>query len=91
MTAPTETNTTTHFLRELRALHMIRDLVAIPNAAAQRKTVVWSVGCSTGDEPYGLAMVCRQAACVLPDGCDAPGPSFPFGRTPALRPVPEVW
>lgn len=63
MTAPTETNTTTHFLRELRALHMIRDLVAIPNAAAQRKTVVWSVGCSTGDEPYGLAMVCRQAAC----------------------------
>ena len=63
MTAPTETNTTTHFLRETRALQMIRDLVAIPNTAAKRKTVVWSVGCSTGDEPYGLAMMCRQAAC----------------------------
>ncbi len=24
---------------------------------------MWSVGCSTGDEPYGLAMVCRQASC----------------------------
>jgi chemotaxis protein methyltransferase CheR len=42
---------------------MIRDLVAIPNTAAGRKTVVWSVGCSTGDEPYSLAMFCRQAAC----------------------------
>jgi chemotaxis protein methyltransferase CheR len=63
MTAPNKTNTTTHFLRELRALHMIRDLVALPNLAAGRKTVVWSVGCSTGDEPYGLALVCREAGC----------------------------
>jgi chemotaxis methyl-accepting protein methylase len=52
-------------MRELRALEMIRDLVVIPNAAAGRKTVVWSVGCSTGDEPYGLAMLCRDAYCEL--------------------------
>jgi chemotaxis methyl-accepting protein methylase len=63
--AANKTNTTTHFLREIRALQMIRDLVAIPNLAAGRKTVVWSVGCSTGDEPYGLAMLCRQAACEV--------------------------
>ncbi len=65
MSAAGETNTTTHFLREVRALQMIRDLVAIPNTAAKRRTVVWSVGCSTGDEPYGLAMLCREAHCEL--------------------------
>lgn len=65
MSAAGETNTTTHFLREVRALQMIRDLVAIPNTAAKRRTVVWSVGCSTGDEPYGLAMLCREANCEL--------------------------
>ena len=64
-TPSNKTNTTTHFLREIRALQMIRDLVAIPNLAAGRKTVVWSVGCSTGDEPYGLAMLCRQAGCEV--------------------------
>jgi chemotaxis methyl-accepting protein methylase len=58
-----ETNTTTHFLRERRALEMIRDLVAIPNTDDGRRTVVWSVGCSTGDEPYSLAMLCREARC----------------------------
>lgn len=56
-----DTNTTTHFLRELRALQIVRDLVAKPNTAAGRKTVVWSIGCSSGDEPYGLAMLCREA------------------------------
>lgn len=58
-------DTTTHFLRERRALQVIRDLVAIPNAAAGRKTIAWSVGCSTGDEPYGLAMLCREVYCEL--------------------------
>jgi chemotaxis methyl-accepting protein methylase len=59
MTNPRETNTTTHFMREQRALQLIRDVVSVANAAAKRRTVVWSVGCSTGDEPYGLAMMCR--------------------------------
>jgi chemotaxis protein methyltransferase CheR len=57
------TNTTTHFMREPRALQLIRDLVAVPNTDAGRRTVVWSVGCSTGDEPYGLSMLCQQATC----------------------------
>jgi chemotaxis methyl-accepting protein methylase len=56
-----DTNTTTYFLRESRALEMIRDLVAVPATAAGRRTVLWSVGCSTGDEPFGLAMLCREA------------------------------
>jgi chemotaxis protein methyltransferase CheR len=57
----TDTNTTTYFLREARALETIRDLVVVPNAASGRRTSVWSLGCSTGDEPYGLAMLCREA------------------------------
>lgn len=49
----------------MRALQLIRDLVAIPNAAAGRLTSVWSVGCATGEEPYGLALLCREAYCEL--------------------------
>lgn len=57
----TRTNTTTYFLRELRALEMIRDQVAIPAAAAGRRARIWCVGSSSGDEPYGLAMLCSEA------------------------------
>ena len=56
-----DTNTTTHFMREVRALQAICDLVVVPNLQAGRDTVVWCVGSSTGDEPYGLAMLCREA------------------------------
>ncbi|MDX2089738.1 MAG: CheR family methyltransferase [Kofleriaceae bacterium] len=65
MVEPKSTNTTTHFLRETRAMQIIRDLVAVPNTAAKRKTVVWSVGCSSGDEPYSLAMLCREAGASI--------------------------
>lgn len=59
------TNTTTYFLREPRALEMIRDLVAVPATAAGRRARVWSVGCSSGDEPYGLAMLCLEAGAAI--------------------------
>jgi chemotaxis protein methyltransferase CheR len=55
------TNTTTYFLREPRALEMIRDQVAVPAAAAGRRARIWCVGSSSGDEPYGLAMLCAEA------------------------------
>jgi chemotaxis protein methyltransferase CheR len=57
----TRTNTTTYFLRESRALEMIRDQVAVPAAAAGRRARIWCVGCSSGDEPYGLAILCSEA------------------------------
>ena len=50
------TNTTTHFFREQRALEMIR---------GQRARRVWCVGCSTGDEPYSLAMLSLEAGAAI--------------------------
>ncbi|MDQ1681376.1 MAG: chemotaxis protein methyltransferase CheR, partial [Frankiaceae bacterium] len=64
----------TYFFRnppQIRALrnHVLPALVKRATATGSKRIVVWSAGCSTGDEPYTIAMLLRE---VLPvsDGWD---------------------
>jgi chemotaxis protein methyltransferase CheR len=64
----------TYFFRnppQIRALrnHVLPALVKRAAATGSKRIVVWSAGCSTGDEPYTVAMLLRE---VLPvsDGWD---------------------
>ena len=57
----------TKFFREPHHFEHFRDKLAIPFAqarAAPRRLRVWSAGCSSGEEPYTIAAVLRQA---IPD------------------------
>jgi chemotaxis protein methyltransferase CheR len=48
--------------------HVIPELVRRKRETGSRKIRVWSAGCSTGEEPYTLAMVLRE---VMPPGFSA--------------------
>jgi chemotaxis protein methyltransferase CheR len=54
----------THFLRVKPQIEALQNLV-IPSLAAVkargRRLAVWSAGCSTGEEPYTLAILLREA------------------------------
>lgn len=51
----------TYFFREPAQFEFLRD-VALPGLLRRRRTVrVWSAGCATGEEPYSLAMLARDA------------------------------
>ena len=57
------TNNETWFFRDLQQFEAIRD-VMLPHVIAarspRRRLVLWSAACSTGQEPYSLAMLLRQ-------------------------------
>lgn len=54
----------TKFFREEHHLEHLRDHVAKPFAklggAARRRLRIWSAGCSTGEEPYSIALVLQN-------------------------------
>lgn len=63
------TTNKTEFFREsphfdYLARHAVPDLIRRHGAGMQRTFVIWSAGCSTGEEPYTLAMVLSELALV---------------------------
>ena len=64
----------THFFRnppQFRALrqHVLPQLIKRAAATGNRRLRIWSAGCSTGEEPYSVAMLLRELL-PLTDGWD---------------------
>lgn len=55
------TTNKTDFFREAHQFEYLRAKV-LPALAFKRKVLIWSAGCSTGEEPYTLAMVLNEFA-----------------------------
>ena len=51
------TTNETYFFREPRHFDMLRDLAQAHRARTQQPMRVWSAACSSGEEPYSIAMV----------------------------------
>jgi chemotaxis protein methyltransferase CheR len=47
---------------------VVPDLIRQRRDSDDRKLKIWSAGCSTGEEPYTIAMICRE---ILPPGWTA--------------------
>ncbi len=61
------TNNETYFFREMKQLELFRDQL-LPTVAARRKGTirVLSAGCSSGEEPYTLAMLAHEKLGLFP-------------------------
>jgi chemotaxis protein methyltransferase CheR len=57
------TNNETWFFRDFNPFEALRNLI-IPNLikkrSSERKIVIWSAACSTGQEPYSIALLLRE-------------------------------
>jgi chemotaxis protein methyltransferase CheR len=51
----------TKFYRNPETYAVLREHVALPLAATNRQATVWSAGCASGEEPYTLAILLREA------------------------------
>jgi len=63
------TTNKTDFFREPRHFDFLREcaLAEMEARTAGRQALVWSAGCSSGEEPYTLAMVLSEYAALRPD------------------------
>ena len=57
---------TTYFFREAKHLEWLRQDI-LPRLTARRRVRIWSAGCSSGEEPYSIAIVLLEA---IPDLAD---------------------
>jgi chemotaxis protein methyltransferase CheR len=57
----------TFFYREAEHLAALRQLILAQVQSGQRRFRVWSAGCSTGEEPYSIAMVILDVFSQFPE------------------------
>ncbi len=59
------TNSTTMFFREKHHLDYFKETLLPSLIANKNKIRIWSAGCSTGEEPYSLAIIVRETIADL--------------------------